>query len=653
MFNFKCSINAQYANAQCMPRETLTNSKWVGDSAFRTPHSAFVLLRLVVLSLAATCLSAGAVAQEGIHIKEGDSVSFMWTLNDGLGCRWDINGNGSVDNGTNNAYSGGMQLGTTDGSTFNGGNSRMSEGKREIEIGPWQYGNVQVSRRIYIDEKKGYCRWIDIFENNTGETFHMSLRYRSRMGSSVYEVASSRGTKDIDAKDWAFTTMYRENSSRPAVVHVIASKSSKLKPRVQWKEGSNELYYYYDLNVEPGKPVALCFFESQQGNPAKAKAYMKEFDFQAELAKVPESLQKIILNVSAPTMSLENIEIRRDTKDDLAVLRNGDELRGTITNAKFSIKTSFGAMDLPAEKVLGIVVPQEEDAHIQIILADWEILAGEIDGSVVVKPASGSEVKLTAKDFRSVSYKISASKPTECKASGSIIVLRNGQRLYLAEKPVLEFNTLHGRLKLTGEQVSSIQMDTPDGGLHRAIFRNGSVLSGLVTADKFAFKLALGATLETSLNSVARIDFAGEPVDGNSSVHIQLRNEDVLSGQLSDTAIDIQTDSGKQNIKLADVSGMDFDAENMDMMTLKLKSGTTMSGKLLARSFRLKIDQGPELSVSIGYITSMTTNAPGGTTTAPATPSEKPEVPTPSRSTIHGGPMMGPDAPKRIQSERN
>jgi len=588
-----------------------------------------------------------AAAADSIHIKEGVSVSFMWSLNDGLGCRWDINGNGSVDNGTNNAYSGGMQLGTTDGSTFNGGNSRMSEGKREIEIGPWQYGNVQVSRRIYIDEKKGYCRWIDIFENNTGETFRMSLRYRSRMGSSVYEVASSRGTKDIDAKDWAFTTMYRENSSRPAVVHVIASKSSKLKPRVQWKEGSNELYYYYDLNVEPGKPVALCFFESQQGSPAKAKAFMKEFDFQAELAKVPESLQKIILNVSAPTMSLENIEIRRDAKDDLAVLRNGDELRGTITNAKFSIKTSFGAMDLPAEKVLGIVVPQEEDAHVQMILADGQILAGDFDGSVVVKLADGSEVKLAAKDFKSASYKISAAKPPECKASGSMIVLRNRQRLYLAETPVVEFNTLHGRLKLTGEQVSSIQMDTPEGGLHRAIFRNGSVLSGLVTADKFALKLALGATLETSLNSVARIDFAGDPIDGNPSVQIQLRNEDALTGQLSDTAVDLQTDSGKQNVKLADVSSMDFDAENMDTVTLKLRNGMTMSGKLLARSFKFKIDQGPELNVSIGYITSITINAPGTPTTAPATPSEKPEVPTPSR------PTMGPDSPKRIQIERN
>jgi len=559
------------------------------------------------------CLVAGSVwAQDNksaLHIPDGQGVSFNWDVKDGLGNRWDINGVGGVSSGVNNAYSNGMRLTITDGNEFSGGGSRMSEDKREIEIGPWQYGNVRVSRRIYVDEKQGYCRWVDIFENESSEPFRVALCYRNRMGSTIHEVAGSRGAKNIEAKDWAFATMYRENSNRPVIVHVIASPAAKTKPRIQWKSGTNEVMYFYDLTVEPNKPVALCFFQSQQPNPEKAKAFMKSFDVAAELGKLPAPLREILLNMPSGGTVMDRLEIPRDAKDDLAVLRNGDQIRGTIATETFVVKTVFGEMKIPADKVLGVLMPQEEDAYAQVALTDGQILAGDLTSSVVIKRDSENSVTLAPTDFRSAAFKISPEKPADVKVADQFVVLRNGQRLYLADKPSLEFSTLHGKIKLDADTVSRIVTDTPDGGLHRAMFRNGSVLSGLLTADKFSAKLALGATLNVSINMVARVEFSTEEAASKATAQVLLRNEDAVMGTLTDADVTVQTETGKQKVKLTDISAMEFDAENMEKVTLTLNSNSTMSGKLERKNLKFKMDNGPEINLFVGHIATIAITA--------------------------------------------
>jgi len=600
-------------------------------------HTRLTVL-LTVLGL--TIGLAGSVWAQNreLHIPEGKSPSFNWDVKDGVGGRWVIDAYGRVSR--NEAYSVAMRLTLTDGNEFSsGGNERMSEDGREVEVGPWQYGNVHVYRRVYVDEKFGYCRWIDIFENNSGEPFRLSLNYRNSMNASVNEVVTNRGAKTIEAKDWAFASLFRADANRPVVVHVIAAPNAKLKPRVQWKTGSNEVQYLHDITIEPGKAVALVFFHSQQADLAKAKAFMKSFDVSAELAKIPAPLRAILLNaptaVSATTV--ERLDIPRDAKGDLAVLRNGDQIRGTITTDTFVVKTIFGEMKLPAARVVGLLLPQDEDAYAQLLLTDGQILAGDLTSSVVLKLDSDNTVTLAARDFRSAGYKLSDTKPADVKVAESFIVLRNGQRLYLADKPTLEFSTLHGRFKLGAGQLSRIVTDTPEGGLHRAMFRNGSVLSGLLTAEKLSGKLALGPTMNVSINMVAQIEFGAGDADAKPAAQITMRNEDTVSGSLAATEVSLLTDTGKQAVKFADIASAEFDpeSESMEKVTLALKSGTTMSGKLQGKNLKFQIDNGPELNLFIGHIATIAINSAE-------------EEPVEEEPTEEGTPIITPPGPPPI-----
>ena len=180
---------------------------------------------------------------KGIHIPPGRNVGWNWSIDDGAGFRWDIGSGGVVNDGTNDAYDGGMQL-QVNGSSFSCGSSgRLSEDGREVETGPWVTGVLRVHRRIYVDPKIGYCRWIDIFENTSGAAQTVSLRYYSNLGGSVRLTLTTSGAAQVTDKDWGIVTAYDAgNTSRPAIAHVFAGRGVRKKPRLRYAPNNDNLY---------------------------------------------------------------------------------------------------------------------------------------------------------------------------------------------------------------------------------------------------------------------------------------------------------------------------------------------------------------------------------------------------------------------------
>ena len=170
-----------------------------------------------------TAVATGAAADKGIHIPAGRSVSGSWNTADGAGYQWNIYvAGGYVSSGSHSAYSSGMQL-QVNSSGFSGGSSgRLSKDGTEIEIGPWRRGSVNIYRRIYVDKKIGYCRWIDIFENTSASPQSLTLRYYNGMGTSTRKTYTTTGGTTTGPKDWGIVTG-DTTSSYAAVAHVFAT----------------------------------------------------------------------------------------------------------------------------------------------------------------------------------------------------------------------------------------------------------------------------------------------------------------------------------------------------------------------------------------------------------------------------------------------
>ena len=578
--------------------------------------------------------SARAEDAGEVHIT-GDNTGFLWAVQDGDKKNWDINSDGKVTSGTNGAYNGGLILTVNNAGFASNGSAKASKDHREIEIGPWNWNGINVSRRIYVDPTRGYCRWIDIFENNSGNDQTITVQYLTNLPSPLKDVITSSGGKQIvPKKDFAYATILND-ANKSVDVHVYSNRGAKEAIQPQFNIGAGDIHYNYSLTVPNGKPVAVCLFESQQPDAAKAQAFMKDFDPQVELAKVPPALRKLVVNISAPRLMLESIELPRNNKFDLVVQADGNELMGTITNDKFTLDTLMGKIELPAAKVLGMNVPSSEDPYVQIVLVDGQVVAGKLGAPLTLKLESGNDQTFPPDklNFKSASFRISPERPQEIVPISPLLVLRSGQRLAFNPADVnCVLRSVYGDLKLDPAQVACIATETSDGALHRVTFRNGSVVSGLISPDKFTFKLQLGMPLEIGLPRVSRLEFAPAAAAAAGDLcQASLRNDDELFGKMLDQAIDLQTENGKITLKPADVASIEFGDEVFGHAEVKLRSGRTYIGNMITRSLKFKIEPGPELTVPVGMLTVLNlsgeTIAPAATTPpTPAQPVKQPVV---------------------------
>jgi hypothetical protein len=584
-----------------------------------------------VMHVAAVLAVAGAAAaaERNIHIPPGRSVGFNWYLNDGAGYRWDISSNGQVSDGSNDAYDGGMQLRL--GATYFSGDSqgRLSEDGREIEIGPWKQGAINVYRRVYIDGKLGYCRWIDIFENAEASAQSLSVQYYSNLGGSITSTYTTTGQAELTDKDWGFVTGSTDTSARPAIVHVFGTQGAKVKPTFRYTRNDDSVYCTFALKVPAGKTVALCLFQAQRRPIEEAKTFLKDFNPRRELAKVPAGLRTLLLNMGGATLILGSIDLPRHEKHDLAILRNGNELLGAILNERFDLETFYGRLELPASQVVGLNVPAPDDPHVQVVLADGQVVAGTLlNAPLRIRLTNGNEMSLPPSRLAAATFALSADKPGEIKISHPTIMLRSGQQLaFRGEDLDCTFQTQYGTVKLDADDLRSLQFDTPEGGLHRAIFRNGSVLSGLLTTEDFNLTLELGPRLSIRRYLAAQVLLPSTEMDHSQLAEATLRNDDQIFGQIAEESLAVTTQYGRVTVKPAEIAELTVPEEAaLGQVQIKLHNGTTVTGKFVAETIQFQIVPGPKLSIFLGHVVRLTCPKPAGQA-APATRKGAAEAP--------------------------
>ena len=588
---------------------------------------------LVVLPVAAR----PSAADTNIHIPTGRSVSGNWNVTDGAGYAWNIYvSNGYVSSGSHSAYSGGMQLQISGSGFSSSSTGRLSKDGNEIEIGPWRRGSVNVYRRIYVDKKIGYCRWIDIFENTSSSAQTLSLRYHSSMGISTRKTYTTSGGTNVTDKDWGIVTGYT-SSSYAAVAHVFATKKSKVRPRFQWNRSSSTVYYHHTLKVPAKKTVALCLIEVQRRPFSAAQQFLKGFKVERELKKIPPALRRIIINMGGAMLTLGSLELPRNEKLDLVVQRGeheGNELLGTILNDSYAIETLYGKVMLGADRVVGLQVPAGAGDRIRLGLADGQVIVGKLLSSPIkFKLANGNEMTLAVDKIDTAAYRISPSRPEEIAFRKPMVVLRNGQQLFFKQSDAdWSFHTEYGEVKLNPGDLRVLILDTPDGGLHRAVFGNNSILSGLLTTENLELTLDLGPKLVIRRYLVHQFAFPVGDYKGPDLAEMQLRNEDVLAGRIADDTLKIDTGVEQVSVGRDDIAQITIPEEApVGRIRVRLHNGSVVEGRLLGRTISFQITPGLKLPVYVGHIVEVTCpKPPPKPTTQPAT---KPAAKSPAQPT--------------------
>lgn len=197
-------------------------------------------------------------------------VNLPVNLEDGDGYKWDIQQNGSIADGTSDAFDGGFVLAGFPNITSAG----VEGGGREIVLSNGATSGVQVMRKIYVPEDRAYCRFLEVLRNLGGSPVNHTVRIDTNLGSdsATVVVGTSDGDSVFETTDQWIVTDDADGTGDPAVTHVIAGPGASIIPSsVSYTVGF--VGYEYVVPLAPEETRIIMHFGAQ--GPTRVSALEK------------------------------------------------------------------------------------------------------------------------------------------------------------------------------------------------------------------------------------------------------------------------------------------------------------------------------------------------------------------------------------------
>ena len=204
-------------------------------------------------------------------------VTFPFNLNDVGNYLWDVQSSGYINNGTSDAFDGGLQL-NIDGQNFPAqANATTEDDGREVRIGPWERdgGDTLVFRKVYVPDDDTFARFLEIIDNRAGEDITVTVRLFSNLGSNgatnyVETLSGDVGFTRDD--DWIVTDDATDAGGYPTVVHVFSGPNADLEPlAVTTSAPPNDLVQFeFQVTVPGGGRAIIMHFAAQNLDRARA-----------------------------------------------------------------------------------------------------------------------------------------------------------------------------------------------------------------------------------------------------------------------------------------------------------------------------------------------------------------------------------------------
>lgn len=174
---------------------------------------------------------------------------------------WDIDGDGSIGDGTDDSYDSMFEL-NIDGVGFPyqtpGTPETQIEDDYEVALGPViGMSGLDVTRKIFVSQDRGFARFVEILTNNGVATVTVDVRIEGNLGSdesSDLVHYSSSGDMIVDADDVWIASHF--DSSDPAVGFFFPGADP-------YKYEDDVEYEWSGVEVAPGETVTLMHWGFQ------------------------------------------------------------------------------------------------------------------------------------------------------------------------------------------------------------------------------------------------------------------------------------------------------------------------------------------------------------------------------------------------------
>jgi hypothetical protein len=197
-----------------------------------------------------------------------------------------VSGNGSVCNGTSDAYEVGQYL-TVNGTAFPFSTRNTELSGRPVVTGPAVLAGLNVTRKIYVPPATGagWARFLEVIENPTAAPITATIRIQTNAGSdgSTAIFSSSSGDTAFTVADRWLTTDDGDGSGDPSLNHNFWGAGAALPPTAATMTvfdcaGTQGPAVDFPMTVPARATRVIMHFAGQSANHATAQASARAID---------------------------------------------------------------------------------------------------------------------------------------------------------------------------------------------------------------------------------------------------------------------------------------------------------------------------------------------------------------------------------------
>ena len=196
------------------------------------------------------------------------SVTLPTTLTDADAFIWDVMTDGRINNGTSDAYDGGLVL-SVDGVQYPAAERAVElQAGRELRLRRQILSDLDVYRRVFVSDVEGFARFLEIFENPTNAPITATVLLATNLGSDggTVIVTTSSGDAVVDNADRFIVSDDASNGGGdPTLAHVFTGPNGTVQP-ASVTAPLGRINYSFSVEVPAQGRAILMHFASQNAN---------------------------------------------------------------------------------------------------------------------------------------------------------------------------------------------------------------------------------------------------------------------------------------------------------------------------------------------------------------------------------------------------
>jgi hypothetical protein len=463
--------------------------------------------------------------------------------------------------------------------------------------------NTTVTRRIKLDKDAGVARYIDIIKNTQAAEQTVQLMIQS---NTNYGVNTAQMVPDPKRKDNNLAWVAQTSGNR-TVVELFSGKGTKQPFTISYQQGNSQVMANISLVLPANKEVAVMHLHTTSTDPASGVKWVQSIK-EAQLMKdIPPALRKLIVNFNNGQSFIGDYEILRGDVFDVVELRTGDQYRGTVKEPSFKLTTFYGPVELPVDKVIGLINVGEFRPRQLVVTADGEIFGGKLEKeTIAMELSSGQVTQVPLAQISRLGYRKRPGEPEEWTFDKPLVLMRSGDRMGV-QLPGFDIDvaTRYGPLKLKPAAVAAISFANDEHGIHEIFLADGSKFAGLVTADRFDMKLSTGGkdtpvTFPSSAVSRLQLNSHTPELDEYTPT-LSLTNEDQLVGVLAGK-LKLETAFDTLNLEAAQIKSLRHAKGSVQDVQVTLWDETIVSGQLTETELTCNLRCGVTMRVPVALV---------------------------------------------------